>query len=92
MSYHDTGRDTERELKEMADDKKESTHVTTIQTTDDGECFVEIPQELLDQLGWVEGDDIQVEETEFWDPHGEHKGFSVANLTKNPEAREDENN
>ena len=88
--YKDAGED----LKEMAENKKESIHVAVIKTTDDGECFVEIPQELLEQLDWVEGDDLQIEETEFWDTHGEYKGFSVANLTKNPEAKvnNDENN
>lgn len=76
----------------MTESKEEKIYKATIQTTDDGECFVEIPQVLLDQLGWVEGDDLQIEETEFWDTWGEHKGFTVANLTKNPEAEEDENN
>jgi len=87
-------RDTEEELKEMAEDREEKLYKTNIQTTEDGEHFVEIPQALLDELGWEVGDDMRIEETEFWDTMTEHKGFTVANLTKNPEAKVgyDENN
>ena len=83
-------RDTEEELKEMAEDREEKLYKTNIQTTEDGEHFVEIPQALLDELGWEVGDDMRIEETEFWDTMTEHKGFTVANLTKNPEAKVDE--
>jgi hypothetical protein len=82
----------EKELKEMTENKEEKIYKAVIQVLEDGEYFLEIPQALLDELGWKAGDDINIEETEFWDTWGEHKGFTVANLTKNPEAEEDENN
>ena len=88
--YKDAGED----LKEMAENREEKLYKTNIQTTEGGEHFVEIPQALLDELGWEVGDDMRIEETEFWDTMTEHKGFTVANLTKNPEAKvnNDENN
>ena len=82
----------EKELNEMPESKEEKSYKATIQTTEDGEYFLEIPQILLEELGWNTGDEISIEETEFWDSWGEHRGFTVANLTKNPKAREDENN
>ena len=81
----------EKELKEMAESKEEKTHKATIQALEDGEYFVEIPQTLLDELGWELGDDINIKETEysvteFWDTWGKYKGLMIFNLTKNPEA------
>jgi len=58
-------------------------HIVTIEQaegTDD--CFVPIPDELLEELDWEEGDEILIEETEICEPWGEHRGFTLANLSK----------
>ena len=32
---------------------------TIVKQDDDGELYIELPQELLDQLGWSIGDDLE---------------------------------
>ena len=41
-------------------------YTTTLKDCGDGsgDCFVTIPQEILDGLGWVEGDVVELELTE----------------------------
>ena len=38
-------------------------YVAKVQETPNGELFVELPQKLIDQLGWEVGDDIEWGET-----------------------------
>ena len=47
----------------------------TIQEADDGSLFIEFPQEIMDNLGWKEGDELQWDETEVCHDHGEFKGL-----------------
>jgi len=48
------------------------------------ELCIRFPDELMEQLGWEIGDDVEWEETEIWDEDKECKGFTLVNLTKNP--------
>tara|TARA_Y100000310_G_scaffold40276_1_gene37797 strand:+ start:2414 stop:3082 length:669 start_codon:yes stop_codon:yes gene_type:complete len=56
----------------------------TVQENDDGELYIELPQVLMDQLSWELGDEVEWDEIEIFEDWGEHKGFTLANLTKNP--------
>ena len=38
---------------------EESSHIVVQEDPDTGELFIELPQRLLAQLGWGEGDDLQ---------------------------------
>lgn len=38
-------------------------YLTKVQEAPNGELFVELPQKLMDQLGWEVGDDIEWGET-----------------------------
>lgn len=31
-------------------------YIIDVQETDDGDCFVQLPDELIEDLGWQEGD------------------------------------
>ena len=57
-------------------------YVTKVQETPSGELFVELPQKLIDQLGWVPGDEVEWEESEICEDWGEHNGFSLSNKSK----------
>jgi hypothetical protein len=57
-------------------------YVTKVQETPNGELFVELPQKLIDQLGWEVGDDVEWEESEICEDWGEHKGFTLSNKSK----------
>jgi hypothetical protein len=49
-----------------------------------GELCVRLPDELMEQLGWEVGDEVEWKETEIGDDWGGHEGFTLSNLTKNP--------
>jgi len=55
-----------------------------------GEICVRLPDELIEQLGWEIGDEVEWEETEIGENWGEHKGFTLSNLTRNPKKEDDE--
>lgn len=38
---------------------KQLSFSTIVKQDDDGELYIELPQELLDQLGWSIGDDLE---------------------------------
>ena len=46
----------------------------TVQEDAEGNAFIELPPELLNQLDWNEGDDLVWDETELCDDDGEFKG------------------
>ena len=48
------------------------------------ELCVRFPDELMKQLGWEIGDEVEWAETEICEGWGEHMGFTLSNLTKNP--------
>jgi hypothetical protein len=49
-----------------------------------GELCIRFPDELIEQLGWKIGDEVEWGETEICESWGEHKGCTLSNLTKNP--------
>ena len=57
-------------------------YVTKVQETPSGELFVELPQKLIDQLGWEVGDDVEWDEVEICEDWGEHKGITLSNKSK----------
>jgi hypothetical protein len=57
-------------------------YVTKVQELPGGELFVELPQKLIDQLGWEVGDDVEWDEVEICEDWGEHKGASLSNKSK----------
>ena len=73
--------------KTQKEKEKEEVYQTIVQENKEGELFIELPQKLLDQLGWKIGDDMSWEEVEICEEWGEHKGFTLSNTTKNPKVR-----
>jgi len=65
-------------------------YVATVKENEAGELYIDLPQKMMDQLGWEIGDEVEWGETEICEEWGEHKGFTLSNLTKNPkvESRE----
>ena len=57
-------------------------YVTKVQEAPSGELFVELPQKLIDQLGWEVGDDVEWDEVEICEDWGEHKGITLSNKSK----------
>lgn len=51
---------------------------------DDSRYSLIIPQELIKELGWEEGDEVFFETTLDCYPSGEATSIIVANKTKNP--------
>ena len=57
-------------------------YVTKVQELPSGELFVELPQELIDQLNWEVGDEVKWNEVEICEDWGEHKGITLSNKSK----------
>ena len=68
--------------KDNAGEQNNDRYVVKVQETPDGELFVELPQELIDQLGWEVGDEVEWEESEICEDWGEHKGLVLSNKSK----------
>ena len=54
-----------------------NTYRVTVQEDEEGYAFIELPPELLTQLGWIEGDELEWDETELWEDDGEFKGAVI---------------
>ena len=50
---------------------------TTVQEDEEGNAFIELPPELLKQLDWNEGDELEWDETELCDNDAEFKGAVI---------------
>ena len=57
-------------------------YVAKVKEMPSGELFVELPQKLIDQLGWEVGDDVEWGETEICEDWGEHLGITLSNKSK----------
>ena len=55
-----------------------------------GELCIRLPDELMEQLGWEVGDEVEWEESEIGEEWGEHQGFTLSNLTRNPKKEDGE--
>tara|TARA_B100000287_G_scaffold410505_1_gene438995 strand:- start:30889 stop:31050 length:162 start_codon:yes stop_codon:yes gene_type:complete len=40
-------------------------YVLDVKSTDDGELYVELPDDLTEALGWTEGDTLEYNEDEY---------------------------
>jgi len=83
----DRVRDNEKDKEQIMtkDDTSEQNndrYVTKVQEAPNGELFVELPQKLIDQLGWEVGDDVEWDEVEICEDWGEHKGITLSNKSK----------
>ena len=52
-----------------------------------GELILPIPDELLVQVGWSEGDELIWEETLLCEEHGEYPGYTLRKKEVNDESR-----
>ena len=77
---------------EVNEEQKNKTYTAKIEYLDaaNDELCIKFPEELMKQLGWNPGDDVEWEETEIGEEWGEHKGFTLSNLTRNPKKEDDE--
>jgi hypothetical protein len=48
-----------------------------------GELILPIPDDLLVQMEWGEGDELVWEETEMWESHGEYPGYTLRKRYEN---------
>ena len=70
--------------------KDSVSYVATIQESADGDLFIDLPQEIINKLGWKIGDEVEWEETEICEDWGEHAGITLGNLSKrNRDAKKD---
>ena len=53
-----------------------------VQEHEEGYVFIELPPELLEQLGWEVGEDLVWEETELCDDNGEVQGLVLSRPIK----------
>jgi hypothetical protein len=68
--------------KDDTNEQNNDHYVTKVQEAPNGELFVELPQKLIDQLGWEVDDDVEWKESEICEDWGEHKGFTLSNKSK----------
>lgn len=61
---------------------KQLQHRALVREHEDGFAFIEIPIEILDELGWQNGDEITIEETEVCEDDGESKGLVITQSDK----------
>jgi hypothetical protein len=68
----------------LEDDEEQNNnhYVTKVQELPSGELFIELPQKLIDQLGWEAGDEVEWDESEICEDWGEHKGLILGNKSK----------
>ena len=66
-------------------DKTYTAKIEHLDATDphaEGELCVRLPDELLEQLGWEIGDELDWEDCEVCEDWGEHTGLTLSNLSK----------
>jgi hypothetical protein len=56
--------------------------VVKVQEAPNGELFIELPQKLIDQLGWEAGDEVEWDESEICEDGGERKRLVLSNKSK----------
>ena len=68
-------------------------YIVDVEKTDNGDAIITLPDELLEEMGWKEGDTINVDVTENCFDWGEVPSMVLRNLTKernDPSTPEDE--
>ena len=74
----------DKEQQGVTDQKKWVVKIEYLDEADryNDDLCVKLPDELMKQLGWEIGDEVEWGETEICEDWGEHKGFILSNLTK----------
>jgi len=57
------------------------------QDPDTGDLILPIPDELLAEMGWSEGDELEWEETLMCEEDGEYPGYTLRKKEVNDESR-----
>ena len=52
-------------------------NVTIEEDSETGELILPIPDELMRQMEWAEGDELVWENTQMWEDRGEHPGQNI---------------
>jgi len=68
--------------KDDANEQNNDNYVTKVQQMPNGELLVELPQKLIDQLGWECGDEVEWDKSDICEDWGEHKGLILSNKSK----------
>ena len=63
--------------------KGESYTVTLEEDLETGEQILPLPDKLLHEMGWVEGDELIFEETEICEDHGSYHGLIMRKRYEN---------
>jgi len=63
------------------EEKMSKTYRATVQEDEEGNAFIELPPELLNSLGWIEGDELVWDGMEV-DDDGEFKGAVIYKKTE----------
>ena len=58
------------------------TYTAEVQEAENGDAIINLPDELMEQMGWKEGDNIGFEETMNCFDWGEVKSLILRNLSK----------
>ena len=58
------------------------THFSTIGENSSGDLYIIIPEELVEEMGWEMGDDVELAETSICNDDGEVVGLTLVNVTK----------
>ena len=53
-------------------------YIVKVKENTDGEQYLEIPQDLLNSLGWKVGDEVEWEQIEICEKWGEHLGLTLS--------------
>jgi hypothetical protein len=68
--------------KDNASEQNNDCYTTKVQEAPWGDLFIELPQTLLDRLGWKAGDNVRWEETLICEDWGERPGLMLSNKSK----------
>jgi hypothetical protein len=61
------------------------THFSTVKESPSGELYVILPEELVEDMDWEVGDEIEWAETEVCNNDGEILGLTLVNVSKEAE-------
>jgi|TARA_Y100000310_G_scaffold23621_2_gene22714 hypothetical protein len=59
-----------------------SFYVATLEENSDGETYIKLPDVLIDNWEWENGDEIELQITDSLDDCDKHVGLTLSNLTK----------
>ena len=77
-----------KDLSDWCEPVKISDDLWRCRMGDDGE--VNLPDEIMERLGWEAGDTLSIETTEVWDEDGERMGILLTKVSPNSDESEPE--